>query len=71
MDDKSDIINKIINMQNEDKTMWDTLRKDYSITKKIGQGAYGMVFKAVRRNDKKVFAIKLIRFNVNEGYGFK
>ena len=58
-------------MQKQQQMIWETLSKDYSIVKKIGQGSYGMVCKAIRRDNSQVCAIKLIRFNYLDGYAFK
>ena len=43
--------------------------KDYIIEKEIGQGTYGFVYKATKKNDKKDYAIKQIPIrNVPENY---
>jgi NIMA (never in mitosis gene a)-related kinase len=43
--------------------------KDYIIEKEIGQGTFGFVYKATKKNDKKVYAIKQIPIrNVPENY---
>ena len=58
-------------MQKQDQANWETLRKDYSLVKIIGQGAYGTVCKAIRRDNKQTYAIKMIKFKIDDGYAFK
>uniref|UniRef100_A0A0K0F6X7 Serine/threonine-protein kinase PLK4 (inferred by orthology to a human protein) n=1 Tax=Strongyloides venezuelensis TaxID=75913 RepID=A0A0K0F6X7_STRVS len=36
------------------------LKKDYQIIKEIGRGGFGIVYKAIRNNDKKEVAIKIV-----------
>jgi serine/threonine protein kinase len=38
-----------------------TLTPEYKFLKKIGKGASARVYKIMRREDKKVFAVKMIR----------
>ena len=37
--------------------------EDYTITKKIGEGSYGIIFQVIRKKDKKEFALKKIISN--------
>jgi serine/threonine protein kinase len=47
------------------------VRKTYSLREVIGQGSFGAVYKAVKRDTKETFAIKLIKFDSNNDYSFK
>ena len=37
--------------------------EDYTLVKKIGEGSYGIIFKAIGKKDKKEFALKKIISN--------
>jgi len=58
-------------MKKQDQAYWEMIRKDYSLIKVVGQGAYGTVCKAIRRDNKQAYAIKMIKFNMEDGYAFK
>lgn len=47
---------------------WKTVKKTYSITKYLGKGTFGEVFKAKHRETGERFAIKRIKFNANNLY---
>jgi serine/threonine protein kinase len=45
-------------------TSWQEIKKTYSITKFLGKGTYGEVYKAKHRATNEVFAIKKIKFDI-------
>ena len=42
-------------------TLWKNVRKDYKLLEEMGQGSYGQVIKAMKRDTKQVVAIKLMK----------
>ena len=45
---------------------WKIVKKNYSITKFLGEGSYGVVVKAKLRNTKESVAIKMVEVDFSD-----
>lgn len=50
-------------LPHRDRTMPDLIDKTYNKIEKIGEGSYGIVYKAIHKEDETLVALKKIRIN--------
>jgi male germ cell-associated kinase len=48
--------------------LWRHVRKDYKLLEEMGQGSYGQVIKAMKRDTKAIVAIKLMKNIFGDSY---